>query len=858
MNPPNRTSVVSPLLEPLEPRLLLDAGHDAGLGPLVDGTDTAYWPPHASVFPAHPDTADPVSITLEGDWPDSSVPGELPGYPSIERVGSHIVVSAYSYRGISLPVITPWSMTETLDPLPVGDYTVLASLYYYATPDDVWRVEGPDRVADFSVTPARPRPPTNVRVAPRDDTGASDSDGITKDPTPEILWDPSPDPDVVGYEVSVSFHHERFWVSETSWHWPYRCFMPEGTHTLYVRAKDQAGGFSDPAIYRFTIDYGGPRIILHSPAGMVPEPANEVFVTFNEPINEDTFTTDEVLFTADALFLHIPVTGIRPEGCDTYRITFDGPGLPVDYHVYVGPHLEDLAGNEMNQDADATNGEVPDDVYDASFIVADVPRVAGTWPAPGSAHWLVSSVRARFTRDIDARTLDAKTVWVSRDPGPDGRFGTADDDRVEGFVTYDAAGRTAIFTPFLERLPRGRYALCIEDLVADTGGTPLDGEWPGIWPGFPSGDGQAGGDFVAEFLVDDLAPTVCSVQLNGTEQSVSSIEPGGIGVRTIDITFSENVSVETAAVTVETVAFPGAVETVTETLTPTIQTFTADALRITLGDPVGAVDTWVKVTLAATGITDAAGNRLDGDPRSGSAGCGYLRDPVADLPSGDGAPGGNAVFYLGSLRTDFRGFGPDDEHPDGTVDSWDINGFTRTYLAGDPHADFRGFGPDNEDPDGSVDSWDINGFTSRYTQAVANGTHLDPLPTGSAGAMAAGALAPLTPMAAESAPALTDAPEIDLLARPAQGAFQRVARPACPAVDETPQDAVRTRPAWPRPRGYVPDPLATDVAAAAASSTLPPPPSPLPPPPDAAAGSGAILPATLLDPLTLPALDVAL
>ncbi|KPJ70668.1 MAG: hypothetical protein AMS14_10210 [Planctomycetes bacterium DG_20] len=231
--------------------------------------------------------------------------------------------------------------------------------------------------------------------------------------------------------------------------------------------------------------------------------------------------------------------------------------------------------------------------------------------------------------------------------------------------------------------------------------------------------------------VDRTAPTVTAVELNDRlGRSVSDIDPSGIGVRTVDVTFSEAVAFAAGDATVQTVDFPGGVETVTATLAPTVEQPAPDAMRITLGYPVGALDTWVKVTLSGTGtITDAAGNALDGEPAADSSGLGYIYDADLDLPSGDGTPGGDAVFYVGSLQCDFRGFGPYANEPNGTVDSWDISGFTQKYTAGDLDADFRGFGPGNPLPNGTVDSWDINGFTSRYTAAIANGTHLDDLPT---------------------------------------------------------------------------------------------------------------------------------
>ena len=54
---------------------------------------------------------------------------------------------------------------------------------------------------------------------------------------------------------------------------------------------------------------------------------------------------------------------------------------------------------------------------------------------------------------------------------------------------------------------RTRGAATVQDLDANE----LDGEFSGS---FPSGDGTAGGDFVAEFTVDGIQPTLQSIQDN--------------------------------------------------------------------------------------------------------------------------------------------------------------------------------------------------------------------------------------------------------------------------------------------------------------------------------------------------------
>ena len=370
------------------------------------------------------------------------------------------------------------------------------------------------------------------------------------------------------------------------------------------------------------------------------------------------------------------------------------------------------------------------DAHPESFRAAH--GIPESVPVYGSFWW--------GTLDNQGETL----TLARRNPAPPDRFDLwAYEVRID-HVTYSPLAPWPTepngLGPSLERVVSADYGSDVANWAAGP---------PGGTPGAPNAAGP---------------PCVVQVELNDRPgRSVSDIEPSGIGVRTIDVTFSEAVNFAAEDVTVQTVTFPGGVEAISETLTPAVEQPAPDAMRITLGDPVGAVDTWVKVTLSGTGtITDATGNPLDGEARSGIAGRGYIFDSLADLPSGDGTPGGDAVFYVGSLRADLCGFGPGAEEPNGTVESWDINGFTQKYVAGDLDADFRGFGPAQEDPNGTVDSWDINGFTSRYIAAIAAGTHLDDLPTAGGQGMAAGGPSPLPLLAAE--PTLKALPEVAVLA----------------------------------------------------------------------------------------------
>jgi hypothetical protein len=165
------------------------------------------------------------------------------------------------------------------------------------------------------------------------------------------------------------------------------------------------------------------------------------------------------------------------------------------------------------------------------------------------------------------------------------------------------------------------------------------------------------------------------------------------------------------------------------------------------------IDTWLKVTLIAAAVTGPMGSLLDGEPPATGSGLGYIANAAVDLPTG-GAPGGDAVFYVGSLRGDFTG--------DGYVTAADKAGFMAAWNAKSLDADFRGVGFGVRPPDGKITLGDIEGFTTVYLAATTLGRHLDPLPALPAGQAAAAAAAAAPPAVATSL-----SPSVDILAQAA-------------------------------------------------------------------------------------------
>jgi hypothetical protein len=267
------------------------------------------------------------------------------------------------------------------------------------------------------------------------------------------------------------------------------------------------------------------------------------------------------------------------------------------------------------------------------------------------------------------------------------------------------------------------------------------------------------------------------------------------------------------------------------------------------------VDTWVKVTLKGDGtLRETSGQALDGESKAGS-GHSYLYDSLLDLPTGNGAPGGDAVFYVGSLRGDFT--------TDRLVHEEDLAAFMTAWMAGDRDADFRGAGFASSPPDGLVTPGDLDAFISAYNAAVAAGRHLDLLPNpgpqgeGSAEPLAAaGAPTPVAvaglsvqppqtqaPLPVDDAEPLSDdppsppVPEMDLLAEASQVLSIAVllpspteAQPAEPSEAPALQMSVAAAGSTPGPVVVSTDtPAVPPAYAAAAQAALPMPDAALSP-----------------------------
>jgi hypothetical protein len=200
-------------------------------------------------------------------------------------------------------------------------------------------------------------------------------------------------------------------------------------------------------------------------------------------------------------------------------------------------------------------------------------RVTSLSPVPASTSTaLPASITAMFDRELDAASVNATTFLVDRSGG-DGGFTDGNEVAIAAAsitvpmanpatAVFDLAGAPAVDDTYRVRLI-GAGAANIQDLDSNV----LDGEFAGA---FPSGDGTAGGDFVAQFIVAAAPPTLQSIQTavftprcSGCHTGPpSSTLPGGMDLSSDSASFASLVGVASIEV-------------------PSLQ-------RVTAGDPDGS------------------------------------------------------------------------------------------------------------------------------------------------------------------------------------------------------------------------------------------------------------------------------
>ena len=148
-------------------------------------------------------------------------------------------------------------------------------------------------------------------------------------------------------------------------------------------------------------------------------------------------------------------------------------------------------------------------------------RVTSLSPLPDSTlAALPASIIAMFDRELDGTSITAQSFTLTASGG-DGTFGDGNEtELVPASVNVSASNPTTAVMDLAgveagDDTYRVRLAGDAPTPILDLGANALDGEFAGA---FPSGNGEQGGDFIADFVVaappPGLEPTLDSLQTN--------------------------------------------------------------------------------------------------------------------------------------------------------------------------------------------------------------------------------------------------------------------------------------------------------------------------------------------------------
>lgn len=208
-----------------------------------------------------------------------------------------------------------------------------------------------------------------------------------------------------------------------------------------------------------TPDLDGSRVTAQTPAGTRTTAVNQIDITFSEPVQDVSCTVADVAITGPAGAI-VP-TSIALVSGNTWRIAFPSQSLDGVYTLTVGPDILDLAGNQMNQNANGTNGDAEGDAFSGGFTLALGPRLTGGTPS-GFQEQPVEQVTLAFGEPLDAATLTLADLRLKR--GTELLPLTA-------VTPVDATHFLVTFPPVSNR---GIYHLEVGPLVADAGGNLMD------------------------------------------------------------------------------------------------------------------------------------------------------------------------------------------------------------------------------------------------------------------------------------------------------------------------------------------------------------------------------------------------
>jgi hypothetical protein len=223
-----------------------------------------------------------------------------------------------------------------------------------------------------------------------------------------------------------------------------------------------------PKIIASTDQSGVPLAPATPPANYLPGRLTAVLLTFNEPINPDTFTPSQVEFTSPAgpMFFASNVTPIADSGNTRFTVQFPtAANLTAAYTLTVLPTMQDAFGNQLDQNGNFIGGEIPDDEYILHFNTLG-PKVTASQVLGDNTNQVYNTLRVTFNEAMALASFTQDQVQLTAPGGAEVPFSSvvpvSGSSNTQFDIIYPPQGRI------------GNYTVVVGPDIKDTFGNSMD------------------------------------------------------------------------------------------------------------------------------------------------------------------------------------------------------------------------------------------------------------------------------------------------------------------------------------------------------------------------------------------------
>jgi methionine-rich copper-binding protein CopC len=263
----------------------------------------------------------------------------------------------------------------------------------------------------------------------------------------------------------------------------YHMLLGPNIRDLFGNQMDQNGnltaGQTPDDQYLATFNLQGLRITTPASGARFLPGIDHVRLAFNEPVDPTTFTANSILsFTGpDGSSITVnSVTAVPYTDYTQFDVSFDPLGTTgTPYTLVVAPTVQDLNGNQLDQNGNGVTGEDPADRYTYTFGILGL-RVISSTPS-GDTQGAVDHVRLTFNEAVDPTTFTTSSIFSFT--GPSGAIA------VTGINAVDDTN-TVFDVTFAAQTQAGSYTMVIGPNIQDSYGNQMDqnnnlvpGETPG-------------------------------------------------------------------------------------------------------------------------------------------------------------------------------------------------------------------------------------------------------------------------------------------------------------------------------------------------------------------------------------------